>query len=56
MEALKMAPKNIEYSLELGNFYARSGLKAKALSVFQNALLCDQNSEKIKEAIKKAGG
>ena len=55
MEALKMAPKNIEYSLELGNFYARSGLKAKALSVFQDALLHDPNSEKIMEAIKKAG-
>lgn len=56
LKALEMAPKQIEYYLELGNFYARSGVKEKALSVLQDALKLDANSEKIKTAIKKAGG
>jgi curved DNA-binding protein CbpA/polyhydroxyalkanoate synthesis regulator phasin len=53
VKAIKMAPSKIEYSLELGNFFARSGLKAKALSVYQDALKRNPNSEKIKQAIQK---
>ena len=53
-QAIKMAPSKIEYSLELGNFFARSGLKTKALSVYQDALKRNPNSEKIKQAIQKS--
>ncbi len=56
VKAIEMAPKNIEYYLELGNFYVRSGQKAKALSLYQDALKSDPNSEKIKQAIQRAGG
>lgn len=55
MKAIEMAPEKIEYYLELGGFFTRSGLKAKALSVYQDALKRDPDSKKIKEAIKKAG-
>lgn len=53
VKAIEMAPSKIDYYLELGNFYLRSGLKTKALSVYQDALRHDPNSEKIKEAIRK---
>jgi cytochrome c-type biogenesis protein CcmH/NrfG len=56
IEAIGLAPSRAEYSLELGNFYAKNALKAKALSVFQNALQRDPGSEQIKAAIKKVGG
>ena len=52
-KALEMAPEKIAYYLELGNFYTRSGLKAKALSVYQDALLHDPSSAQIAAAIKK---
>jgi len=54
--ALKMAPSKVEYYLEIGNFYAKNGLKAKALALFKDALLRDPNSEKLKQAIKNVGG
>jgi curved DNA-binding protein CbpA len=56
VKAARMAPKKMEYALELGNFYLRTEQKAQALSVFQDAQKLDPNSEKIKQAIKKAGG
>jgi tetratricopeptide (TPR) repeat protein len=52
-KAIKMAPSKIEYSLELGNFFARSGLKTKALSVYREALTHNPNAEQIKQAIQK---
>lgn len=54
-QALKMSPKT-EYFLELGNFYAKNGLKAKALVIFTEALQRDPNSEKVKQAIQSVGG
>jgi tetratricopeptide (TPR) repeat protein len=54
-KSLKMAPRKIEYHLELGNFYERIALKTKAMSTYQNALKLDPNSEKIKQAIAKLG-
>ena len=54
--ATEMAPEKSEYHLELGNFYARSGLKSKALTSYQKALQLDPNSEKIKKAIQKISG
>jgi tetratricopeptide (TPR) repeat protein len=52
-KAIKMAPAKIEYYLELGNFFARSGLRPKALSVYQEALKHNPNAERIKQAIQK---
>jgi tetratricopeptide (TPR) repeat protein len=52
----EMEPKKSEYHLELGHFYARSGLKVKALTAYQNALQHDPNSDKIKKAIQKISG
>jgi curved DNA-binding protein CbpA len=54
--AIEKAPNKSEYYLELGNFYARSGLKEKALTAYQNALRHDPNSDKIKKAIHKISG
>jgi curved DNA-binding protein CbpA len=56
VRATEMAPKKSEYPLELGNFYARSGLKSKALTAYQKALQLDPNSDKIKKAILKISG
>lgn len=56
VNAIQLAPKKIEYYLELGNFYAKRGVKAKALSVYQDALQHDPTSAQILEAIKKVGG
>ena len=56
VKALKIEPKKIEYSLALGNFYERNGLKAKALSTYQEALKHDPNAEKIKQALQKVSG
>ena len=53
LRAIKMAPKKIDYYLKLGSFYETSGLKAKALAVYQDALKFDPQSEKIKQAIEK---
>jgi tetratricopeptide (TPR) repeat protein len=56
VKAIEMAPNKIEYYLELSSFYMRTGLKAKALALLQDALKRDPLSPKINEAIKKAGG
>jgi curved DNA-binding protein CbpA len=55
LQAIKLAPKKVDYYLALGNFYEKSGIKAKALSVYQDALKYDPQSEKLKQAIEKAG-
>ncbi len=56
LKSIEMAPSKIDYHLELGNFYSRTGLKAKALAALRKALQLKPDSDKIKEAIKKAGG
>lgn len=55
LKAVSMAPEKTEYALELGNFYVKNGLKAKALTVFQGALKRDPKSDAIRLAIKNAG-
>jgi len=55
-QALKMAPSKIDYYMELGTFYSKNGLKAKALATFNDALRRDPNSLKVQEAIKNIGG
>jgi curved DNA-binding protein CbpA len=54
-KAVELAPSHTEYYLELGSFYIKHGLKAKALSTYQDALARDPGSEKIKQAIVSAG-
>jgi curved DNA-binding protein CbpA len=54
LQAIKLAPKKVDYYLALGSFYEKSGLKAKARSVYQDALKYDPQSEKLKQAIEKA--
>ncbi len=54
--AIEKEPNKSEYYLELGHFYARSGLKVKALTAYQNALQHDPNSDKINMAIQKISG
>ena len=56
MKAIEKAPGKSEYHLELGNFYARSGLKEKALAAYRNALQHDPNSDTINKAIQKITG
>lgn len=51
-----MDPKKIDYYLALGNFYLRSGLKSKALSIYHHAVEHIPDSDKLHDAIKKAGG
>jgi tetratricopeptide (TPR) repeat protein len=55
LKAVSLAPSKIEYYLELGNFYVKNGLKAKALIVYHDALKHHPNADKIKQAIKNAG-
>jgi len=56
VRAIDLAPMKIEYHLELGQFYLKHGLKARALSVYQDALKRVPNAETIIQALKKAGG
>jgi tetratricopeptide (TPR) repeat protein len=55
VRAIELASKT-EYYLELGDFYVRHGLKTKALSLYRDALKRAPDSEKILQAIRKAGG
>jgi tetratricopeptide (TPR) repeat protein len=52
IKATKLDSTNVEYLLELGNFYMKNGLKSKALAVYQKALKFDPLSDKIKSFIK----
>ncbi len=56
VNAIELAPNKSEYHMELGNFYARSGLKAKALTSYRKALQIEPNSDKIQKAIQKVSG
>jgi len=56
LKAIAMAPSTSVYVLELGSFYVKLGFKAKALAVYQDALKRNPGSEKINEAMRKAGG
>ena len=54
-KAVELDPARPEYPLELGNFYVRSGQKAKGIGVLNNALMRHPDSQKLKDAIKAAG-
>jgi curved DNA-binding protein CbpA len=55
-KAIEIEPLKPDYYLELGNLYLKSGLKAKALDLYNDALRENPLSDKIREAIKAAGG
>jgi len=50
-KAIELKPEKIEFYLELGSLYSRSGLKTKALAILRKAQMIDPDSEKIKRAI-----
>ena len=56
LAAISLSPSKANYYLELGNFYAKSGLKEKALSAYTSALTRDPDSEIIKQSVKNMGG
>jgi tetratricopeptide (TPR) repeat protein len=56
VRAIELAPQQIGYYLELGQFYLKHGLKAQALALYQDALSHVPNAEGILNAIQKAGG
>ena len=55
-KAIEIDPLRPEYHLELGTLYLHSGLKTKALDVYNDALRQNPASDKLREAIKAAGG
>lgn len=55
-KAIEIDPLRPEYHLELGSLYLHSGLKRKALDVYNDALRQNPASDKLREAIKAAGG
>ena len=50
--AVKMAPKNLEFRLALGELYADLGLKVNAQGQFKRVLSLDKGNEKAKAALK----
>ncbi len=55
-KAIEMEPSKADYHVALGNLYLKSGLKARALSAFKEALNWDPESVQAKEGIGAAGG
>jgi tetratricopeptide (TPR) repeat protein len=55
-KAIKLDPAKVEYHIELSNIYLKSNLRAKAVSVLNNALMRNPDSRKLKDALKAASG
>ena len=55
-KALELDATKLEHHVELGNFYVKSGKKAKGLGILNNALMRYPDAPKLKDAIKAAGG
>lgn len=55
-KAIEIDPLRPEYHLELGTLYLHSGLKTKALDVYNDGLRQNPASDKLSEAIQAAGG
>jgi Flp pilus assembly protein TadD len=55
-KAFELDPSKLEHHYELGSQYLRTGHKAKAVGILNNALMRFPNTQKIKDAIKAAGG
>jgi hypothetical protein len=48
---IAMSPNRLEYYMELGNFYLKNNLKAKAHSVFIKAQATGLDSKQLREGI-----
>jgi curved DNA-binding protein CbpA len=55
-KALELDASKLDHHLELGSYYLRAGHKAKALGIFNNALLRFPDAPKVREGVKAAGG
>jgi len=55
-KALELDASKVDHHVELGSFYLRTGHKAKALGIFNNALLRFPDAPKVREGVKAAGG
>ncbi len=55
-KALDLDATRPEHHLELGSYYLRTGQKAKALGILNNALLRFPENARIRDAYKAAGG
>jgi curved DNA-binding protein CbpA len=51
---IEMSPNRLEYYMELGNFYLKNNLKAKALSVFNKAQDRGLDSKQLRQGIAAA--
>jgi len=51
---IEMSPGRLEYYMELGNFYLKNNLKAKALAVFNKARDRGLDSAQLRQAIAAA--
>lgn len=54
-KAIELDATKVEYHIELSNLYLKSGMKAKALGILNNALRHVSWTDKIQEAIAAAG-
>lgn len=55
-KALELDASKADHHVELGSYYLRTGQKAKALGIFNNALLRFPNVAKVRDGVKAAGG
>jgi len=55
VQAIGLAPTKLEYYLELGRFYMRYELKAKAMAVYQDAMKRAPDPGKVLQAMQDAG-
>ncbi len=55
-KAIEIDPLKPEYPLELGKLYLKSGLKSKALDVFNAGLRANPSSVQLADAVRSAGG
>ncbi len=54
-KVIEMSPNRLEYYVELGNFYLKNNLKAKALAVFKKAQDRGLDSVQLRKGIEAAG-
>lgn len=55
-KAIELDPAKIDYYIELGNLYLKNNMKSRAITVLNEALKWDPDSEQIKQAIRAAQG
>jgi len=55
-KAFELDQTKMEHHYELGSYYLRAGHKAKSMGILNNALMRFPNEQKLKDAVKAAGG